>query len=881
MTFKSTLNPTFRTSFAEDIFKHKYAHEGAETWGELCRTLVLDVCGGQMSRDDMDTLIKLMYELKFIPGGRYLYYAGRRNKFFNNCYILKSEEDTREDWAELSKKAELCLSTGGGIGNDYSIYRASGTKLSGTGGVASGPLAKMLQINETGRCIMQGGSRRSAIYASLNHKHGDIDAFMHMKDWYNMQVAGTGGKSVGDLKEADFNYHAPMDMTNISVNYDTAWLKNYWETGDYGTTFYKNVEQALKTGEPGFSFNFFDKETETGRNAPVSADTWVLALGGYIQIKDTLGAPVKVWTGKQWAKTEFKKTKSDVETVTVRMSGGREIKADPTHEFLVEKWHGAGKRRKLKAIDRIAASALEKNDILHVSYPVDALIEDRDNEAYWYGYAYGDGSFRGCKADITFCTEAAKECARVADVEAMSTSVNPCESRGYMRAYLKSPFFVGRAKDVYPYGEFSPSIVVSFIAGLFDSDGCYSADRDLIRFSSKHMSFLEGVRRELEGLGIMSGISSGGISTYGGTETYSLSVYKDYTGLFAELIPTIRLKIHSTPSYRKSTIRVLGVENGPTEDVYCCDVKVKEHSFMAEGVIISNCGEIVSSNDSDVCNLGSVNFAAIKDFKELLTVIELGTKFLMLGTIKADVPYDKVALIRTKNRRLGLGLMGLHEWLLQRGHNYEVVPELHRWLTAYEAISNGVSTDFADSLSISRPVACRAIAPTGSIGILAGTTTGIEPIFATAYKRRYLKGKRWHYQYVVDSTAQHMVENLGVDPNNIETALDLANDYERRIKFQADVQDYVDMSISSTINLPRYGTSNNNSDSVRAFADTLASYAHRLRGFTCYPDCSRGGQPLVSIPYAEAHERLGEEFQEHVETIDICDITGKGGSCGS
>jgi len=198
----------------------------------------------------------------------------------------------------------------------------------------------------------------------------------------------------------------------------------------------------------------------------------------------------------------------------------------------------------------------------------------------------------------------------------------------------------------------------------------------------------------------------------------------------------------------------------------------------------------------------------------------------------------------------------------------------------YRSQSDKISAEFADSKSISRPVANRAIAPTGSIGILAGTTTGIEPLFAVAYKRRYLKGQRWHYQYVVDSAAQEIIDLYDVKPESIESAIDLATDYKRRMSFQADIQDYVDMSISSTINLPEWGSKENNPDKVEDFAKELAYYAHRLRGFTVYPNGARGGQPLTPVDYSEAVEKLGEEFEEHVETHDICDITGHGGVCG-
>lgn len=249
--------------------------------------------------------------------------------------------------------------------------------------------------------------------------------------------------------------------------------------------------------------------------------------------------------------------------------------------------------------------------------------------------------------------------------------------------------------------------------------------------------------------------------------------------------------------------------------------------------------------------------------------------------MKAKLPYKKVYDIREKNRRLGLGLMGMHEWLIKKGSKYEVTDELHQWLSVYKGCSDSTSIAYADALSLSRPVANRAIAPTGSIGILAGTSTGVEPIFAVAYKRRYLgAGQKWKYQYVVDSAAQEIIDLYGIKPDKIESALDLAGDYKRRIKFQANVQDYVDMSISSTINLPSWGSKLNNEDTVDEFADTLASYAHRLRGFTVYPDGCRGGQPLSSVPYSEAVDKLGEVFEENVETHDICDITGHGGSCG-
>jgi len=546
------IHKSFKTSFAENVFKQKYAQGPSDTWAALCVRLVEDVCGTRwgttqalMGKEDRDQLEQYMISMKFMAGGRYLYYAGRPAKFYNNCYLLRSEEDTRQDWADTAWKATNCLTTGGGIGNDYSRLRASGKPLSRTGGTSSGPIPLMSAVNEIGRSVMQGGSRRSAIYASLNWLHEDIPDFLTIKNWSD---------DVKAAKAKDFNFPAMLDMTNISINYDDKWLYNADRQNLH--TFKENCRQAMMTGEPGFSFNFGDKQNETLRNA---------------------------------------------------------------------------------------------------------------------------------------------------------------------------------------------------------------------------------------------------------------------------------------------------------------------------------CTEVTSEDDSDVCNLGSINLGNIPSLEEFKAVVCLASKFLVCGTLRADLPYDKVFKVREKNRRLGLGLMGIHEWLLQRRGSYQVTPELHEWLKVYRDESKRAADEHCEHLYISRPVAYRAIAPTGSIGILAGTTTGIEPLFAVAYKRRYLTdGTKWKYEYVVDSTADTLIKQHGLDPETIDTAYKLSHNYEQRIKFQADIQDYVDMSISSTINLPQWGSRDNNESKVSEFAQCLSRYAPRLRGFTCYPDGSRGGQPLTEVSYEEAMKHRGTVFEEH----DICDISGKGGTCG-
>ena len=131
----------------------------------------------------------------------------------------------------------------------------------------------------------------------------------------------------------------------------------------------------------------------------------------------------------------------------------------------------------------------------------------------------------------------------------------------------------------------------------------------------------------------------------------------------------------------------------------------------------------------------------------------------------------------------------------------------------------------------------------------------------------------WKFQYVVDATAQRISDKYGVDLDSIYTAYELAKTPEKRLEFQAWMQQYVDHAISSTINLPRV---EDHAFTVEDFSSMLRKYLPKLRGITCYPDGARGGQPLNVVPYSEAWVNEGTEFSE-----DGLDQACVSGVCGT
>lgn len=862
--------------FSKTIMEQKYSitkKDGTkETWEEISKRVAKHVMRAVNAPPDMvKDIEQLIKDKKFIPGGRYLYASGKLFHQTQNCLLLKAE-DSREGWADLAQKATMALMTGAGIGIDYSDIRGEGKAIRKTGGTSTGPLALMQMINELGRGIMQGGSRRSAIWAGLKWSHPDIHKFIRIKNW---------SPEVRELKEKDFNFPAALDGTNVSVLLDDEFFKAFHNEkhklhSQAQSVYWSTLEQMVKTAEPGFSVDTGVNEGETLRNACCVGSTEILTKDGYKEIASLVDQETEVWNGFEWSKVTPKITGENRPTVIVTLSDGRKLQCTPDHKFAISvNYKGDEIRVEAKDLDPGMKLIKHKFPVLETGKKLE--------HAYMQGFISAEGmddyGFLYLYEPKYKCLDRLKE----------SIAYEGQHSEDYGRKRV-SFNFTPKTKSFVPF-EYDLRSKLDWLAGLFDGDGCELKEGGL-QLSSVDFEFLNNLQKLLSTVGVDCKITAGNAAGLRSMPTHnSKESKKDYLCKESKRICIGAVQIQNLldlglscerMTFKKKPNRdasqfvvVVDVTEAEVADFVYCFNEPKRHLGCFNGVVTGQCTEVTSRDDSDICNLGSINLARIESLEEMERIVELGTAFLLAGTVYSDVPYAKVDQVRTKNRRLGLGLMGIHEWLLKNGKKYEQDSELEKYLQVY-AKSTEYANFYADKWELSRPVKTRAIAPTGTIGIIAETTTGIEPIFCVAYQRRYLKGNVWHYQYVIDPAAKRLIES-GVDPESIQDAYDLAKDVEKRIAFQAWVQKYVDHGISSTVNLPAWGTEFNNDQTMMSFGKMLIKHLPHLRGMTCYPDGARGGQPLSPVKYETAVNQTGEVF---VEQADVCDLT-KGGTCGS
>lgn len=280
------------------------------------------------------------------------------------------------------------------------------------------------------------------------------------------------------------------------------------------------------------------------------------------------------------------------------------------------------------------------------------------------------------------------------------------------------------------------------------------------------------------------------------------------------------------------------------------------------------------------CNLGSVNLARMvrdgrPDWERMAETIRWGVRFLDDVIEVNNFPLEEIGAITRANRKIGLGIMGFADMLIRLGIPYnsrEAELFARRLMTFIRreslkassqlAAERGVFPNYAQSIYARKNLPVRnatvnTVAPTGTISIIAGCSSGIEPLFAISYVRNVLSGTRlfeinpifekvarargiYKREILAEIARWGTLRRIKGIPRDVKRVFVTAFDVEpeQHLRIQAAFQEHCDNSVSKTINLPAESTI----DDVR----NIYLMAHRLKckGITIYRYGSRAEQVL-------------------------------------
>jgi ribonucleoside-diphosphate reductase alpha chain len=298
------------------------------------------------------------------------------------------------------------------------------------------------------------------------------------------------------------------------------------------------------------------------------------------------------------------------------------------------------------------------------------------------------------------------------------------------------------------------------------------------------------------------------------------------------------------------------------------------------------CGELPLI-DYECCNLGSINLAKfikvdektkgnIIDFAKLKNIVHTAVRFLDNVIEVNKTPLPEIEKISKANRKIGLGIMGYADMLILLGIKYNSKEGLGCATALMEFINKeahiaskqlaherGVFPNFKgsihDGVEELRNATLTTIAPTGTISMIAGCSSGIEPLFSVAYTKTVMDGtafneinpyfenmakKRKFYsedliKKIVNAKSLKDIKEI---PQDIKDLFVVTHDItpQWHINTQAAFQKHVDNSISKTINFPHDATITDVEDAFKY------AYATGCKGITIYRDGSRQNQVLTA-----------------------------------
>ena len=310
----------------------------------------------------------------------------------------------------------------------------------------------------------------------------------------------------------------------------------------------------------------------------------------------------------------------------------------------------------------------------------------------------------------------------------------------------------------------------------------------------------------------------------------------------------------------------------------------------------------------EACNLGSINLAkfvlengdgAVIDFEGLKEVVGRSVRFLDNTIDMSKYPLSEIDEMVHGNRKIGLGVMGFADMLFQLKIPYNSDEALETAETvmqfiqekAHEASQNlseerGLFPNWEQSIYKERDLklrnaTCTTIAPTGTLSIIAGCSSGIEPLFALSFIRNVMDNdkllevnpyfeevandQRFYSRELMDEIAKRgSIKKIKQIPKDVRkvfvTAHDVSPDWH--IRMQAAFQKYIDNAVSKTVNLPRDAT----------VEDVMKVYnlANELgcKGVTIYRDGSKENQVLSFSQKDRRKDKFMSAVKERPETLD-------------